>query len=385
MAKKSKEPEAEPDSGKSEIGINASAQLENRDLEEEAVATDELPEVFEDKARNDIYSKYEKHQQEASGEVAVEETKPAIETAAEPTPAPEEQPSPEPVPTPEPSPELGAVSTSKHKLTVNGQTLEYTTEELIQQAQLGIGARQKFDEAARLRQEAALERQRAQEIMFAGQQQAQNTQQKPSASPAQQLPDIPEAELKDIAKRINYGSEEEQAAAIRDAIMLGSKMGQPQFTPENIVNVATQNAINALTMQQENAIINSEFKDILSDIPLSMATEVTAMQLAQKYANLGTPKSRLDIMREAGNTVRDKYLKPIASPQTTVPSTPTVAIDNDKIERKRTAPKQPAAASKVSSDMSVNTSSSATPEQALDSMRREAFAEIVKSRGAQPY
>lgn len=329
-----------------------------------------LPPVFEDKARDDLFDKYQKQQEELNA-VATEEP---VEVAEAP---PEETPSetPEPVAdTPEQPPE------TKYKIVVDGQSIEYTLDELLQQAQLGVGARKKFDEAAQLRQQAALERQQVQQLMFASQ---QNSQPQPAANT--QLPDIPETELKDIAKRLNYGSEDEQVKALKDAGILFTKAaGQPnQLSPEALVQAATQNAMNAMTIQQENSIIQQEYKDIIADPPLAMATEFIATQLAQKYLALGQQISRLELMREAGREARERYLRPAAE-QPNSPVQPTVVVDNGKIERKRTAPQPPAAASKISSD-STSETKTLSPEQAVEAMRREAFKEIVKSRGASAY
>src|SRR5581483_11457658 len=89
-----------------------------------------------------------------------------------------------------------------------------------------------------------------------------------------------------------------------------------QLTPEVLVDVATRNAINVITAQQEQDILKSEFKDIVSDPALAYATDFMANQLTQKYSALGQQKTRLELLREAGNMARERYLKPaLASSQ----------------------------------------------------------------------
>lgn len=263
----------------------------------------------------------------------------------------------------------------KFPITINGQIFEYTLDELKQQAQLGVGARQKFDDAARMREEA-------QRLMFASQQnsqpQAQNIQ-----PPQPQSTDIPEQELRDIAKRLNYGSEDEQVKALREAGILFSKAAvQPnQLTPEALVDVATRNAINVLTAQQEQEILKNEFRDIVSDPAIAYATDFIANQLTQKYATLGQQKTRLEILREAGNTAKERYLKPAIPNQPNSSATPApIVVDmTNKIERKRAAPQPPTSANKVASDESQPYGIPSI--QALDAARKKAFSDIAQRRG----
>lgn len=381
MAKKSKPPASPEINNITELDAHLPPQLEDRITDDDSPKVD-IDHVFEDTARDNIYSKYDEQQKQAdidnSPDTVIEPVK-AEEKGVEAEPVKADAPTAAAEPAVEeiPATPTEPEPTQKHKLLVNGQQLEYTTEELIQQAQLGIGARQKFDEAAQLRQQASLERQQAEALMF----QARNSQ---PQQPAQQLQDIPDTELKDIAKRLNYGSEDDQVRALKDAIALGNKMGQPQLTPEALVNAATQNALAVLTQQQTEQVLRQEFSDILSDFPLSLATDAIANSLNQKYLALGQQRSSLDIFREAGTLAREKYLAPAAT-ITPAPLSPTIVVNNDKIERKRAAPQPPAAASKIAPSPTNTSTREVSSEQAMEAMRREAFAEIAKSRGSQPY
>lgn len=349
---------------------------------------------FKDEAREAIFNKRREFLEKENGivESGVIDAKPITENAVEDRPrevTPEgiSSPSVSDVakipPTTASSIEEPAIQLEKFPITVNGQIVEYTLDELKQQAQLGVGARQKFDEAAQLRQQAALDRQQAQQLMFASQQnfqpQAGNNQQ---AQP--QITDIPETELRDIAKRLNYGSEDEQVKALKEAGILFSKAAvQPnQLTPDALVNIATQNALNVITANQEQEILKNEFKDIVSDPAIAYATDFIAKQLGDKYAALGQQKTRLEILREAGNTAKERYLKPLASTGQTNSSaqpSPTVVDMTNKIERKRAAPQPPTSANKVASDESQPYGVPSL--QALDAARKNAFNYIAKRRG----
>lgn len=280
------------------------------------------------------------------------------------------------VPAQSPATEPAAASPQpqKYPVIVNGQRIEYTLEELQQQAQLGVAARQKFEEAAELRRQA--------ELIAASRQNSQPTHQAQSVNinTTEQLQDIPKEELLDIAKRMNYGSEEEQVEAVRKAILLGQKQGRNVPTPEQMIQAATQNALATLTAQQEQAVLKSEFPDILPETPLLYTADFVANQLAQKYVALGQPKSRLEILREAGNYVRERYLKPAASTQPEPKTSAVVTTNPNKIERKRTAPQTPTAASAVarsSSDGNTNL----PVDQVIQASRKNAMSELLKARG----
>lgn len=344
---------------------------------------------FKDDAREAIFARRKEFLEKQTGlaETGVISAEPIIENAAEEstrksmeaTPPPAESVSAKTNPvaaSPKQEDEAVGIIPQKYKITVDGQPIEYTLEELQQQAQLGVGARKKFDEAAEMRRQA-------QALMFASQQNSQSQQIVNNQQTQPQHTDIPETELRDIAKRLNYGSEEEQVKALRDAGTLFTKnTAQPNngLTPEYLVNVATQNAINAITASQEQEILKEEFKDIIADPAIAYATDFTANQLAQKYAALGQQKTRLELLREAGNITKERYLKPSSSqPNSSVTPTPVISDMTNKIERKRAAPQPPSSANKVATN---ELQSYGVPsEQALNAARSKAFSEIAARRG----
>lgn len=229
----------------------------------------------------------------------------------------------------------------KFILNVYGQERELTRDEIIREAQKGMAASQAFQEAARMKEEALA-------ISHAVRQNMQPQQVAPQNTP-QKTESLDKEKMRDIAKRINYGSEEEQTLALSElgANIEAKVRGQTNvLPPEQLVNIATQNAIAVIKNEQEQEILKKEFSDILSDYPLSMATDVIANQLAQKYQQQGQQKTRMELFREAGNMAREKYLKPSVQTAPTVQAA-KVDISNDKIERKRAAPKPPVSANKV--------------------------------------
>lgn len=372
-------------------------------LPKEAPENQEAPELFKDEARSAIFAKRREMLERENGiaESGLTTIEPINESTAEGVIKEDEQPLPlaasknadsplretkkptavdsipeEPV-TEEPP--------KKYKILVDGQHLEYTIDELQQQAQLGVGARQKFNEAAQLRQQAALDRQQAEQLMFSASQQHSQPQQTVNNQRTQQTTDIPETELRDIAKRLNYGSEEEQVQALKQAGILFSKnTGQANnFTPESIVTAATQNALAAISQSQEQEILKAEFSQIIADPALANATDFIARQLDQKYAALGQPKSRLELLREAGNQTMERYVKaPQSLPNSSVPNAPITVETGNKLERKRAAPQPPASANKVAN--SQETASYGVPSaQALDAARSKAFQDIARRRGQQ--
>lgn len=303
----------------------------------------ELPPVFKDEVREGIHAKRRAMLEKEMTDQGLE---PQAVAKIEELPVEPEAPKLD-----EPLPQ---VATSKEDedflLNVYGQEKKYDLknasdrEELKRLAQKGGAATQIFEEGYRMKNEAL---QVAQAIKQNLQPQAQ-----PQVAQIDTQQSLDKEKVKEIAKRMNYGSEEDQAAALLDlvAISKADTKGQAQaLPPEQLVNVATQNAIAYIDARTEQEILKKEFSDILADYPLSMATDVIANQLAQKYQQEGKQQTRLELFREAGNIARDKYLKPVQAPAQTAPTVQAakVEISNDRIERKRAAPKPPAAANKI--------------------------------------
>lgn len=240
----------------------------------------------------------------------------------------------------------------KFILNVYGQQKELTKDELIKEAQKGMAATQIFQEGHRLKEEAIRTKEEALQIANAVKQNLQPVKAEQPITPQV----VDKDKIKDIAKRINYGSEAEQEQGFLELLDAAEAKvrGQVQqaLPPEQLINVATQQAIAAMKAEQEQEILKKEFPDILADYPISMATDMIVNQLADKYKHEGRAISRLDLFREAGTLAREKYLKPVSEPVKEVPPVQAAKIDisNDKIERKRAAPKHPVAANKIATE-----------------------------------
>lgn len=320
---------------------------------------------FVDHGRNSIYAKrQEQIEQEidyvqtglSSQEPIDGEPAPAPEPTPEPAPA--EAPQAESAPAAEPAPgepaaaQVATDPAKKFKIVVEGQPMELTETEMLTLAQKGVGAEQKFREAASMRKQA-------QEMMFGSQNNSQALQQQPNVQannqPQQaQLAHISDEKLSDIARKLDYGTEEDRKSAIREAILLGQQAtGRTEGpTPDQLISAAAQQAYQAMQLQNENTLLTTEFKDIVSDPPIAHATDLIATQLAQNYASIGVPKQRLDILREAGSIARERYLRPVQTQNPPVQNnsvTPltTVIPMSEKLEKKRAAPQPPSAASTV--------------------------------------
>lgn len=254
-----------------------------------------------------------------------------------------------------------AAPAPKIPLRVNGQQLELTQEELIAMAQRGIGADERFREAARMRDEA--QRLHAQPI-------PQNTQPQPVAGhPAPQAPQpeavvLDQAAARDLARRMNYGSEEDQVQAIQDLGGIIAKQLQGRASqapsPDQLVQSASLRALETIRFENNLATVMNEFSDVFSHRALTIAAADEVNQLRFKYQTIGAPKSDLDLYREACTKIRDNYLpkapsadappQPQPNPNPPVQSAPNVINMNDRIERKRAAPKPPVAATRTAQD-----------------------------------
>lgn len=266
----------------------------------------------------------------------------------------------EPAPAPEPLPEEKIVAPVKTEealtpeqqkdfiLNVYGEEKKYPLEEVLKLAQKGAAANKVFEEGYRMKDEAL-------QIANAIKQNLPQSQAAAKENPPQVSPPpvIDKEKAREIAKRINYGSEEDQINALLDlgASIKATVQGQATqsaLPPEQLVNIATQNAVAAIDARTEQDTLTKEFSDIISDKALAAAADVIATDLAREYQKQGVAKSRLELFREAGSKTREKYLKPVEQPvQNQPPASPKIVVDNDKLERKRAAPKPPAAANKI--------------------------------------
>ena len=283
------------------------------------------------------------------------------------------------------------------KLLVNGREVVMSQDELVRNAQRGLSADERFREAARMREEAArimgMAPQQPQQQFQQPQAQPQyvQPQQQPNAPAAQRGPIIPDDRAREIVERINYGSAEEQAAAIQDLVATAVQQATGQgnsLTPEQVYALGQRAALDITAQAQFNndlMTIGNEYPEVINDRPLMVAAADQVRNLRLQYQGEGIVKSNLEIYREACGFIKERYLpssqasdpsqpgQPATSVQA-APANPNVIQMGDRIERKRAAPQPPAAASKVAS------SSPATPSFNASAVVNQ----MRKSRGQPP-
>ena len=302
---------------------------------------DEAPPVFKDEVREAIFAKRQKMLEQEMVDQGLEpqrsdEFEPTIEAKAEPKI--------EAKPEQKPAEEFRTPEEEEFILNVYGTEKKLSKDQIIREAQKGMAATQIYQEGYRMKEEAL-------QIANAVKQNLQPQQVVKENPPPSQAIDKDKA--KEIAKRINYGSEEDQISALMDfgASIEAKVRGQtPVLPPEQLVNAATAHTLAIMERRNEEDTLKREFADIISDQPISSAADVIANQLDKSYRDQGIVKSRLDLFREAGTLAREKYLKPKteAAPATVAAPKTEVKVSDDKLERKRAAPKPPVAANKVS-------------------------------------
>lgn len=326
-----------------DIEVPQTMQLESTPAPEPIKSeNDEIP-VFKDEVREGIFAK---RRELLEREMLDQGLEPQGSDPVEPA-AHIEAPKVKATPVATPVIEEPIVSPEQEKFLLNvyGETKELTKDELIREAQKGMAASQIFHEGHRMRDEALQIANSVKQHL-----QPQAAKENPPAPPS--IIDTDNA--KEIARRINYGSEEDQINAIKDlgASIEAKVRGQHQsLPPEQLVNIATQQTLAIIEARKEQDTLKAEFKDVLEDRYIAAAADAIANELAVKYRDQEIPKSRLELFREAGLTVRERYLRNADTNPPENPAPPVIVVDNkDKIERKRAAPKPPAAANKIATE-----------------------------------
>lgn len=276
------------------------------------------------------------------------------EQPAEPEPKPKpESPNPADAPTDTPASDDPAKEPESHKLVVNGKSIE-VKEDLLKLAQRGLAADEKFRQAAKMREDA-------QAMLYALQQAQPQSAQPQHSAPEQPQPIITDDAAKAIVRGLNYGSEEEQVKAVSDLLSQAAQAKgqvQPNFTPEQIVQAATQNAIVQLDFRTNLERVAGEYQDIFADNMLSKFAGMQASELRQQYAAEGRQVPEIAIYREACAAVREKFVTPKTPgeikepPSDAKPSVQSASVSSmkEKLERKRAAPQPPLAVNRVASE-----------------------------------
>jgi hypothetical protein len=228
------------------------------------------------------------------------------------------------------------------KYIISGQQVELTEDQLTELASRTVNAEQRLQQVP-------------QQIY----QQPQYQQQVQPIQPQRQANQPPEVDnrLKDIARKITYGNEEESTRALGDLVGLTASLVQrPQGpTPDQIVQAAVNQTTANLEFKRNLDTIASEYKDVFEKRSLTLVAADKVNSLRNSYALIGIQKPDVDLYREACNSTREEFgLKSSTAPQ--IGETKTVATPNlqNKMERKRAAPQPAASAHKVSQAPAAN-------------------------------
>lgn len=172
------------------------------------------------------------------------------------------------------------------------------------------------------------------------------------ASPADLID--PEA-VKGVVRRLNYGNEDEAADALRSFVadvITKTRQAAPQIDPQQLATAATSRAIQALEARSNLETIGKEYPDLFANNTLSQLAGLKVQELRHQDLLLGRMRSDLDLFREACNTVvKDTNLRPATQPQPNAqaanPTAFQAASAQQREDRKRAAPRPPAAVSRA--------------------------------------
>lgn len=188
----------------------------------------------------------------------------------------------------------------------------------------------------------------------ARQSQPQPQQQVQQPPQQQQLQQPINEQLKEIARRISYGSEDESAKALGDFANLTAAMARQNNgpTPEQIADVATARAAAQIRFENNLGAISSEYKDVFESRSKSIVAADKVGTLRQKYAMLNIQKTDLELYREACSDTRQEFTTQsstteIVNKNKQAAQPVTAVVNSTRIERKRAAPQPASAVNKV--------------------------------------
>lgn len=166
----------------------------------------------------------------------------------------------------------------------------------------------------------------------------------------QQPPEI-DSRLKDIARKITYGSEEESTKALGELVGLTAGLVQrPQGpTPDQIVQAAVAQTTAQLQFKQNLDTIASEYKDVFEKRSATLVAADHVNSLRNRYATIGIQKPDVELYREACELTREEFgLKSSTASQNGEKKIAASPNLGSKLERKRAAPQPAAPAHKIS-------------------------------------
>jgi hypothetical protein len=196
-------------------------------------------------------------------------------------------------------------------------------------------------------------------------------QQAPAEHPPPVPQAVPEIDAKAIYQRIAYGSAEDGEAAVRDLAALMAQRAGPQIDPNQIAQNVRHQVKQELTLESNLQTIAREYSEIFNDTSLSQFAALKLSETRHEFAAKGIQASDLDLYREACNRVRG-VIAPRQQPQSAGEPAPTAlqaAPANDRLERKRAAPRNPTAVSR-SAGVAAEAPRPPTQAEIIDRMRQ---------------
>ena len=274
---------------------------------------------------------YAEEQAQHAKELAGETNPELIESQPEP-----EAPAAEPAPLdPEATAPVAAPASAPNERRAfdlgNGQVIHLTEAEVAQFARLGMATQ------------------------VAMSHQPQQAQPAPQPVPPPQSA-FDETQARNLLKSIAYGNEDEGVHALQEFIG-NIRPAQPQIDPNALAQYATQQAYQRMRRDQDLQTVANEFPEIFGKPGeqmtqgrqrLTALATIELQNLHARYQMTGAPKQDLDLYREAcENVVNDLSLR--QPPQPAPVPTAIQAALTGKDERKRAAPRIPAAANRTAS------------------------------------
>jgi hypothetical protein len=174
-------------------------------------------------------------------------------------------------------------------------------------------------------------------------QRALATYQPEPVAPEPVKPIVDPERVREAAKRIQYGNEDEAAAALTELITdVAARMpATPSIDPNAIVQRATTAAMQQAQLARDTDTIRQEYADIFENPQRTLLARMNVEAIRARNAQTGRFQPEIEIYREAGNMVRDAMGQPRPGSDVSQPAlqAATVAPRTEVIERKRAAPR----------------------------------------------
>ena len=224
-------------------------------------------------------------------------------------------------------------SSGVHTILVDGREFAVTDQQYGELARLGMVAN------------VALHQYQSQPAQ--PQYQAQQPQYQPEQRQQQQPDLIDPEQVKRVVRGIQFGNEDEAAAALAEyTTMVMSKAPPQQHIDTNaIVNRAVQESRNQAQLQQDTYTIQQEYSDIFANSQRTLLAKMNVDVIRARDMQMGRRQAGIDVYREAGNMVREAMVLPSPQQQQIQEQEPAqqvaaVVARQDVIERKREAPRR---------------------------------------------